>query len=123
MKGSNSGNQSKPKKIKRDVQRLLQVPAQKFRIHDEEESSQSDGDIGAVTYISSLSPNTKNLNILWNDYEVVLVGKKTEKVFSTLERGQVKEKYSKRKVVWDFVSYLVLAGQSSNTVTKNIYSI
>ena len=99
------------------------MPAQKFRIHDEEESSQSDGDIGAVIYISSLSPNTKNLNILWNDYEVVLVGKKTEKVFSTLERGQVKENYSKRKVVWDVVSYLVLAGQSSNTVTKNIYSI
>ena len=71
---------------------MLQVPAQRFRIHDEEESSQSDGDIGAVIYISSLSPNTKNLNILWNEYEVVLVGWKPEKAFSTLERRQVKEK-------------------------------
>ena len=70
-----------------------------------------------------MSPNPNNLNILWNEYEVVIQGSNSEKAFRTLERGKFKEDYLKRKVIWDLVSSLVLEVQSCNTVIKIIYYV
>ena len=105
------------------MQKLLQVPVHILRIHVREDSIPSYGGRGSVSYISSLYPNPKKLNILWNKYEVGIGGRNQSKVFSPLERDQVEEKYLNSKLVWDLVSSLVLAGQSSHTFIKNIYYV
>ena len=84
MEDSNSVTQSDIKEIKRDVKRLIQAPVQRLRIHVREESSPSDGHKYAVLYVSYFPPNTNNLNILWNEYEVKIGGRKLEKPFSPL---------------------------------------
>ena len=66
------------------MQEFLQAPANILRIHGGEDSSPSDVDKSDVTYVPYLSPNPKNLNILWNEYEVLIVGMKPENSFSPL---------------------------------------
>jgi regulator of replication initiation timing len=50
--------------------------------------------------VATLSPNPKNLFILWQEYEIGLGGRKAAKLFTREERGRVKHKYSRQKVVW-----------------------
>ena len=69
---------------------FLKLPAQILSIHGGEEFCPSGGDRGDVPCVSSLSPNPKNLNILWNENEVGIGGRNPSKVFIPLERGQVK---------------------------------
>ena len=44
-------------------------------------------------------------------------------MFSPQERGQVKHKYSRRKVVWDTVARLVHGGLSANVAVDRIYEV
>ena len=48
LEKSNIGTQSDLKEMKRDMQRLIQAPTKRLRIHGGEESSTSDGGRGAV---------------------------------------------------------------------------
>ncbi len=59
---------------------------------------------------ASLSPNPRTLYDLWREYEVGIGGRKAAKLFSYSERGKVKHKYSRRKVIWLMVSGLVQLG-------------
>jgi hypothetical protein len=49
--------------------------------------------------------------------------KKAARIFSREERGQVKHKYHRRKVVWDFVASLVRAGFTAQVAIDRIYQI
>ena len=44
-------------------------------------------------------------------------------MFTREERGQVKHKYLRRKVVWDCVSALVRSGLTSNVAIDRIYQV
>jgi hypothetical protein len=62
---------------------------------------------------ASLSPNPRTLHLLWEEYQHGIGARKSAKLFTSQERGRLKHKYCRRKIVWDLVSSLVCAGYTS----------
>ena len=77
----------------------------------------------AMTNPPTLSPNPKSLYDLWDEYLNGLGGRKPARLFSESERGRVKYKYTRRKVVWDIVKKLVDFGHTANTAIDMIYTV
>ena len=71
----------------------------------------------------SLMPNPKSLFDLWDEYLNGVGGRKPARLFSETERGRVKYKYTRRKVVWDVVRKLVDLGHSSHRAIDMIYDV
>ena len=65
----------------------------------------------------------KNLYELWHEYEFEMNGNKPTKLFTPQERGRVKHKYTRRKVVWDCVLRQIDRGVSYNVVIDRIYQV
>jgi len=77
---------------------------------------------GASTLAATLSPMPKTIHDLWNEYEFGIGGRKAARDFTPTERGgKNKHSYYRRKVVWDCVSTLVLAGWTANAACDRIY--
>ena len=70
---------------------------------------------------ATLSKNPKTLHSLWREFEEGLGGRKAAKMFTARQRGQVKQMYYRRKVVWDTVALLVRAGYTAETAVDKIY--
>lgn len=68
-----------------------------------------------------LSSRPRDLHCLWAEYIHGSGGMKAAKDFTSVERGQVKQKYYRRKVFWDVVSALVRAGYSSANAVRRVY--
>jgi len=78
---------------------------------------------GNAEPLSSLMPNPKSLFDLWDEYLNGVGGRKPARLFSETERGRVKYKYTRRKVVWDVVRKLVDLGHSSHRAIDMIYDV
>jgi hypothetical protein len=74
-------------------------------------------------YASTLCPNPRTLYNLWEEYENGIGGRKAASLFSSQERGRVKHKYHRRKVVWDCISGLVRAGFTAQVAIDRIYNV
>ena len=72
---------------------------------------------------ATLSPTPRNLYLLWQEYQHGIGGRKAAKLFTPQERGRVKFKYSRRKVVWDCISTLVRSGMTANVAIDHIYQV
>lgn len=57
---------------------------------------------------------------LWEEYEFGVGGRKAAKRFSTRERGRVKYKYSRRKIVWDKIKDYIRRGHSHDNAIEEI---
>ena len=71
--------------------------------------------------LATLSKNPKCLHTLWREYEDGLGGRKAAKHFTAQERGKVKALYHRRKVVWDVIRGLILAGHTAHVAVDKIY--
>jgi len=76
-----------------------------------------------VPYQSTLSATPRNIHLLWLEYETGIGGRKPARDFTREERGRVKHKYHRRKVVWDCVSRLIRAGLTSDVACDRIYQV
>ena len=77
----------------------------------------------AMTNPATLMPNPKSLFDLWTEYLFGVGGRKPARLFSETERGRVKYKYTRRKVIWDVVRDLVSLGHSSQRAIDMIYNV
>jgi len=71
----------------------------------------------------TLMPKPKSLFDLWDEYLNGVGGRKPARLFSETERGRVKYKYTRRKVVWDVIKKLVDLGHSSQRAIDIIYDV
>ena len=71
---------------------------------------------------ANLSNCPKNLYVLWAEYESGIGGNKPARLFTASERGAVRFKYCRRKIVWDAVEALVQRGLTSDVAIDRIYS-
>jgi len=71
---------------------------------------------------ADLSPTPRTLYILWDEYQNGIGGRKAARLFTAQERGRVKYKYSKRKVVWDMISARIRAGDTAQVACDRIYA-
>ena len=74
-----------------------------------------DPEDSTVPYEATLSNCPKSLFELWQEYKFGLQGQKSAKRFTSQERGRVKYKYHRRKVVWDTILRLLGRGHSIHT--------
>jgi hypothetical protein len=72
---------------------------------------------------ATLTPNPRNLHLLWHEYEFGLNGRKAAKDFTYHERGKNKYSYHRRKVVWDKIAELVRAGWTAQAAIDRIYTV
>ena len=68
----------------------------------------------------SLSPTPRTIFDLWDEWTVGLGGRKPAKDFTSMERGKVKYKYCRRKVVWDTISKMVRGGMTAHAAMDKI---
>jgi Transcriptional activator of glycolytic enzymes len=76
-----------------------------------------------IPYEATLSNSPKDLHVLWQEYEFGLQGRRAAKRFTTRERGRVRYKYHRRKVVWDKIAQMIHQGYSCYTAVDAIYRV
>ena len=72
---------------------------------------------------ASLMPTPRSLYDLWQEYQHGIGGRKPARLFSHSERGHVKHKYHRRKIVWDIVSGIVRQGHTSDAAIDRLHAI
>jgi hypothetical protein len=81
------------------------------------------GSSDRTPYNVTLSDNPRDLYVLWEEYEFGINGRKASKRFSVRERGQVKYKYHRQKVVWDKIAHLIRQGHTYLTAIDEIHRV
>lgn len=105
-----------------NIRRIAMNPAARFP-HQQagnQTVNQQPAPVGNLN--ASLSPTPRCLWSLWTEYVVGIGGRKPASQFTAVERGRVKNKYYRRKVVWDTISRLMRAGLTSDTAIDRIYA-
>ena len=82
-----------------------------------------DADGGVPTGAATLSKCPRNLYVLWQEYEFGLGGRKPAREFTPAERGRVKFKYSRRKIIWGAINRMVLGGNTAQAAIDKIYEM
>ena len=77
------------------------------------------GNVGAAT----LSKCPRNLYVLWQEYQFGLGGRKPARLFTSVERGRVKFKYSRRKIIWSAIDRMVRSGDTAQVAIDRIYEV
>jgi hypothetical protein len=107
-----------------DLNRIAIQPAQRVaqngnnRNQQQQNNNVAAGNNGGV---ATLSPTPRSLYTLWQEYQDGIGGRKAARLFTPRERGQVKHKFSRRKVVWETVERLVRGGLQANVAIDRIY--
>ena len=70
-----------------------------------------------------LKSRPRDLYELWTEYLTGLDGNKPARLFSARERGQMKYKYTRRKIFWDLVREITRTGVSSHVAIDRIYTV
>jgi hypothetical protein len=78
---------------------------------------------GAVPCVTTLTANPRTLHLLWEEYEHGIAGRKAARLFTREERGRVKHKYCRRKLVWNCIATLVRAGFTAQVAIDRIYQV
>lgn len=73
--------------------------------------------------VAALSKSPRTLLALWEEYQVGIGGRKPARLFTAPERGKVKYKYTRRKVVWATIDRLVRGGLTSAVAIDRIYTV
>ncbi len=71
---------------------------------------------------ADLSSTPRTLYELWEEYQNGTGGRKAARLFTPQERGRVKHKYCRRKVVWDVIAARVRVGDSAQVACDRIYN-
>lgn len=72
---------------------------------------------------AELSSCPRTLYDLWREYEEGLGGRKAARLFTAQERGRVKHKYTRRKIVWDLIKALIRSGLTYQLACDRIYHV
>ena len=68
-----------------------------------------------------LHSRPNNLAELWQEYESGLNGNKAARLFTPVERGRVRKKYSRRNLVWQKISSLIRGGRCHQDAIDHVY--
>jgi hypothetical protein len=68
------------------------------------------GEGANANFAATLSPTPRTLHELWQEYEFGIGGRKAAKDFTAQDCGQVKHRYTRRKVVWDNIAGKIIRG-------------
>jgi hypothetical protein len=104
-----------------NLKRIAVMPVQRVR-HQRVDSGGGGSNESEVYHPENLCRCPKNFYVLWAKYESGVGGNKPARLFNKTERGKVRFKYCRRKIVWDAVEALVQRGLTSDVAIDRIYS-
>jgi len=81
------------------------------------------GGVNTVSPRAELSPTPRTLGVLWQEWTDGIAGRKAARLFTREERGKVKHKYHRRKIVWDRIRLLINAGYTAQVACDRIYGV
>lgn len=114
-------------RLERNVQRIAIAPYQRQQNATGPGQNEQDGggagDQEAAAAVATLSRCPRDLYTLWIEYEYGLDGRKPARQFTARERGQVKFKYSRRKLAWDAIDRMIRSGSTAQVACDRIYSV
>ena len=73
--------------------------------------------------LASLTEKPRNLEVLWEEYQVGIDGRKPAKTFTAAERLRTKDTYRRRRIVWEAIAALIRAGHTSQSAIRLIYQV
>ena len=115
-----------------NVRRLAMAPARRIGngnnnngngAGNNNDGGNGNGNGNANQPAATLSPTPRCLYVLWQEYTQGIGGRKAARLFTPQERGQVKHRYTRRKVVWDTIDRLVRQGLTANVAIDRIYEV
>ena len=116
--------------LRQVVRRLARQPAFPVAVggdNNNENNNNNNGGRGQVAVggigVATLTRAPRTLYELWDEYMSGMGGRKPARLFTREERGRVKYKYCRRKIVWDCVATLVNAGLTSDVACDRIYAV
>jgi hypothetical protein len=86
-------------------------------------SDDATGEGDELGSVATLSRCPRDLYALWAEYEYGIAGRKPARQFTAQERGKVKFKYSRRKIVWDTIDRMVRSGSTAQVACDRIYAV
>ena len=92
-----------------NIKRFANAPAQHMRR------------IARPNAVATLSACPRTLYELWDEYTMGAGGRKAAREFNAHERGALKYKYYRRKILWDLISRVTATGLTSHVVCDRIY--
>jgi hypothetical protein len=110
------------KKEKREIiANLRRIALQPVVRHVARAEVEGEADNGRTAFAATLSAHPRSLHVLWEEYERGIGGRRAARLFTRDERGKVKDKYARRKIVWDLISTLVRGGLTAQVAIDRIY--
>lgn len=79
--------------------------------------------LAVMTSPAFLMANPKSLYNVWNRFQNGVGRRKPARLSSDAERGRVKLKYSRQKVIWEVVQNMVSLGHSANQTSYRICQV
>ena len=61
--------------------------------------------------------------MLWHEYEFGIGGRKPAQSFTAEERGKVRFRYCRRKIVWNAIDRMVRSGSTAQVACDRIYEV
>lgn len=72
---------------------------------------------------AELSPTPRSLQALWDEWNVGIGGRKPARLFTREERGRVKFKFCRRKVVWELICLHIRANRTAQDAIEKLYEV
>ena len=125
--------------INQNLRRLAINPLRRLNQQQQVQAQQHDGGGGALIGgvggaepqevgggdgpPADLSPTPRTLYVLWLEYQEGIGGRKPARQFTREERGRVKHKYHRRKIIWDLVASMIRTGLNAQLAYDRIYDV
>jgi hypothetical protein len=109
--------------LNQNIRRLAMNPIRQINQQQQQAPGDPVAQAGAppVGPPADLSATPRTLYELWEEYQNGTGGRKAARLFTAQERGRVKHKYCRRKVIWDVVAARIRAGDTAQVACDRIY--
>jgi hypothetical protein len=105
-----------------NLRRIAMQPILRNVAPPEEGEEEAGNNNAEAIFAATLCANPRSLHVLWEEYERGIGGRKPARLFIRQERGRVKHKHHRRKILWDLILTLVRGGITAQVAIDRIYS-
>jgi len=112
--------------VNQNLRRIAQQPTRMLQRAHERNQQRNNNNGGGAAHPprpADLSSTPRTLYALWDEFVIGIGGRKPASEFTREERGRVKFKYCRRKVIWDRVRLLINAGLTAQVAIDRIYDV
>jgi hypothetical protein len=104
-----------------NLRRIATQPIVRNVAPPEEGEEEAGNNNAEAIFAAAPCANPRSLHVLWEECERGISGRKPARLFTRQERGRVKHKCHRRKILWDLILTLVRGGLTAQVAIDRIY--